>query len=52
MIDDDNDSDEMTIMMMMIAGKFSSDRTIAEYAREIWGMEPRWAELSYQIFDV
>ena len=23
------------------AGKFSSDRTIAEYAREIWGMEPR-----------
>ena len=41
MIDDDNDSDEMTIMMMMIAGKFSSDRTIAEYAREIWGMEPR-----------
>ncbi|XP_073461162.1 glycogen phosphorylase, muscle form [Aquarana catesbeiana] len=22
------------------AGKFSSDRTIAQYAREIWGMEP------------
>ena len=22
------------------AGKFSSDRTIAEYAREIWGVEP------------
>lgn len=21
-------------------GKFSSDRTIAQYAREIWGMEP------------
>lgn len=21
-------------------GKFSSDRTIAEYAREIWGVEP------------
>ena len=22
------------------SGKFSSDRTIAEYAREIWGVEP------------
>lgn len=22
------------------SGKFSSDRTIAQYAREIWGMEP------------
>lgn len=21
-------------------GKFSSDRTISQYAREIWGMEP------------
>ena len=21
-------------------GKFSSDRTIAQYAREIWGVEP------------
>ena len=27
------------------AGKFSSDRTIAEYAREIWGMEPSWEKL-------
>jgi hypothetical protein len=24
------------------AGKFSSDRTIAEYARDIWGVEPTW----------
>ena len=22
------------------SGKFSSDRTIAEYARDIWGVEP------------
>lgn len=22
------------------SGKFSSDRTITEYAREIWGVEP------------
>lgn len=22
------------------SGKFSSDRTIAQYAREIWGVEP------------
>ena len=27
--------------MFHSAGKFSSDRTISEYAREIWGMEPR-----------
>ena len=29
------------------AGKFSSDRTIAEYAREIWGMEPRWRNIFF-----
>merc|ERR1719318_2447203 len=27
------------------SGKFSSDRTIAEYAREIWGMEPNYEKL-------
>lgn len=27
-------------------GKFSSDRTIAQYAREIWGMEPTLEILS------
>lgn len=27
------------------AGKFSSDRTIAEYAREIWGVEPTWDKM-------
>lgn len=27
-------------------GKFSSDRTIAQYAREIWGMEPTLERLA------
>lgn len=27
------------------SGKFSSDRTIAEYGREIWGVEPSWEKL-------
>ena len=26
-------------------GKFSSDRTIAEYGREIWGIEPNYDKL-------
>lgn len=31
------------MMLANIAGawKFSSDRTIREYARDIWGVEPR-----------
>ena len=32
---------EMAIHNIASSGKFSSDRTIAEYAREIWGMEPK-----------
>merc|ERR1719362_1941679 len=36
---------KMAIMNIASAGKFSSDRTIAEYAREIWGMEPSWEKL-------
>merc|ERR1719175_109630 len=28
------------------SGKFSSDRTIAQYAREIWGMEPTYETLA------
>ncbi|MBN3307484.1 PYGM protein, partial [Amia calva] len=28
------------------SGKFSSDRTISEYAREIWGVEPSLAKLA------
>ena len=27
------------------SGKFSSDRTIAQYAREIWGVEPNMIKL-------
>ena len=30
----------MVIRNIGSSGKFSSDRTIAQYAREIWGMEP------------
>lgn len=30
----------MVIRNIAASGKFSSDRTIAQYAREIWGVEP------------
>ena len=30
----------MALMNIAASGKFSSDRTIAQYAREIWGVEP------------
>ncbi|CAG0886559.1 unnamed protein product [Cyprideis torosa] len=36
---------EMCIMNIASSGKFSSDRTIAEYARDIWGVEPSWEKL-------
>ncbi|TMW54801.1 hypothetical protein DOY81_000034 [Sarcophaga bullata] len=36
---------EMSINNIASSGKFSSDRTIAEYAREIWGVEPTWTKL-------
>jgi len=36
---------EMAIHNIASSGKFSSDRTIAEYAREIWGVEPTWEKL-------
>ncbi|KAF3427267.1 hypothetical protein E2986_10382 [Frieseomelitta varia] len=36
---------EMVINNIASSGKFSSDRTIAEYAREIWGVEPSWQRL-------
>jgi glycogen phosphorylase len=29
-----------SLLNIAASGKFSSDRTIAQYAREIWGMEP------------
>lgn len=31
---------KMVIHNIAGCGKFSSDRTIGQYAREIWGMEP------------
>lgn len=31
---------KMVIHNIAASGKFSSDRTISQYAREIWGMEP------------
>lgn len=36
---------EMAIHNIASSGKFSSDRTIEEYAREIWGVEPNWQKL-------
>jgi len=29
-----------SLLNIAASGKFSSDRTIAQYAREIWGIEP------------
>lgn len=31
---------QMSLMNIASTGKFSTDRTISEYAREIWGIEP------------
>lgn len=42
---DENKWVEMAIHNIASSGKFSSDRTIAEYAREIWGVEPNWQKL-------
>lgn len=36
---------EMAIHNIASSGKFSSDRTIAEYATEIWGVQPTWDKL-------
>ncbi|XP_031627797.1 glycogen phosphorylase [Contarinia nasturtii] len=36
---------EMAIHNIASSGKFSSDRTIEEYAREIWGVEPTYEKL-------
>lgn len=36
---------EMAIHNIASSGKFSSDRTIAEYATEIWGVKPTWEKL-------
>ena len=34
-----------SLMNIAASGKFSSDRTIAQYAREIWGIEPNLDKL-------
>ena len=31
---------EKVVLNLAASGKFSSDRTIAEYARDIWGAKP------------
>ena len=31
---------EMAVINVARTGRFSSDRTIAEYARDIWGVKP------------
>lgn len=36
---------KMALFNIASSGKFSSDRTIAEYAREIWGVEPSMEKL-------
>ena len=35
----------MCLMNIAASGKFSSDRTITQYAREIWGCEPSTEKL-------
>lgn len=35
----------MALLNIAASGKFSSDRTIEEYAREIWGVEPWYDSL-------
>jgi len=36
---------QMCLLNIAAGGKFSSDRTISEYAREIWGVEPSRTKL-------
>ena len=42
---DQNTWTRMLVLNTAGSGKFSSDRTIAEYAKEIWGLETVNAEL-------
>ncbi|KAE9542723.1 hypothetical protein AGLY_002634 [Aphis glycines] len=42
---DQNKWTRMCIRNIASSGKFSSDRTITEYAKEIWGVEPSWEKL-------
>jgi starch phosphorylase len=34
----------MCLLNIAASGKFSSDRTIAQYAREIWNVEPNYSK--------
>ena len=36
----------MALMNIASSGKFSSDRTIAEYAKDIWGVEPDYQKFA------
>lgn len=36
---------KMCLLNIASAGKFSSDRTIAEYATDLWGVQPTWDKL-------
>lgn len=36
---------KMTIKNIAASGKFSSDRTISDYCRDIWGVEPSLSKL-------
>lgn len=42
---DSNKWAEMCIHNIASSGKFSSDRTICDYATEIWGVKPTWDKL-------
>lgn len=35
----------MAIRNIACSGHFLSDRTIAEYAKDIWGVKPNWTKL-------
>ncbi len=35
----------MAILNIASSGKFSSDRTICEYAKDIWKVEPSWERM-------
>ncbi len=43
---------EMAILNIANSGKFSSDRTILEYANEIWDLKPQEIELSNNIEEI
>uniref|UniRef100_A0A0P4VYA7 Alpha-1,4 glucan phosphorylase n=1 Tax=Scylla olivacea TaxID=85551 RepID=A0A0P4VYA7_SCYOL len=40
-----NEWAKKALLNIASSGKFSSDRTISEYGREIWGVEPSWEKL-------